>query len=417
MRPVNLIPQEERRGEHAAMRSGAARLHRHGTAGGCARWRQRSRPHQQPDRRAKGRGRPTSPGRRGGKGTCRTAQRLHPVPRSARPTAGDCGQPRRQPLRLGAGDARTLAGPARRRLAHRPQRDRGARRFGRSRIFLRRFVFGRRLARRCRRSRPGDGWLRGRPGSRRRLRHRTQGHRRRHPGRRPELDARGRERWRWRSIRWWRIRLPHARVHRSVRDRRRLRRGPRLAGDGDRRSGPPHRSKNPPNRPRPPRKKAEMASVNRVVIAMLVAAALAFGFWVLALGPKREEAGKLATTIASLKESLALNRQQVEEALLAQGVPGRLRPAGRPRRRRARRRRHCIPFHSDQPNFQRGRRPLPGDYAERLRIRSRLRLRRPNRKPQPPPRRMPRPNRSRHRPRRQRRRCRSGRRSVPRGLP
>jgi Tfp pilus assembly protein PilO len=60
-----------------------------------------------------------------------------------------------------------------------------------------------------------------------------------------------------------------------------------------------------------------MGSVNRLIIAMLLVAALAVGFWMLLLGPKRKEAGELGTTVTSLRESLALDRQQVDEALLA----------------------------------------------------------------------------------------------------
>jgi Tfp pilus assembly protein PilO len=60
-----------------------------------------------------------------------------------------------------------------------------------------------------------------------------------------------------------------------------------------------------------------MSSVNRVVVAMLAVTALAVAFWMLALGPKRQEDDKLGTTISSLKESLATDRQQVDEALAA----------------------------------------------------------------------------------------------------
>lgn len=60
-----------------------------------------------------------------------------------------------------------------------------------------------------------------------------------------------------------------------------------------------------------------MSSVNRIIVAMLVAAALAIGFWVLLLSPKREEAAELAETVSSLKSSLALHQQEVQEALLA----------------------------------------------------------------------------------------------------
>jgi Tfp pilus assembly protein PilO len=58
-----------------------------------------------------------------------------------------------------------------------------------------------------------------------------------------------------------------------------------------------------------------MRSVNRVMVAMLFAVALAVAFWMLLLGPKRQEADELGGTVASLKESLAVDRQQVDEAL------------------------------------------------------------------------------------------------------
>jgi Tfp pilus assembly protein PilO len=65
-----------------------------------------------------------------------------------------------------------------------------------------------------------------------------------------------------------------------------------------------------------------MSSVNRVIVAMLLVAALAVGFWLLLLGPKRKEANELGTTVTSLQESLAVDHQQVDEALLARkGFP------------------------------------------------------------------------------------------------
>jgi Tfp pilus assembly protein PilO len=60
-----------------------------------------------------------------------------------------------------------------------------------------------------------------------------------------------------------------------------------------------------------------MSSVNRIIVAMLAAAALAVGFWMLLLSPKREEAAKLEQTVTSLKSSLAIHQQEVQEALLA----------------------------------------------------------------------------------------------------
>jgi hypothetical protein len=60
-----------------------------------------------------------------------------------------------------------------------------------------------------------------------------------------------------------------------------------------------------------------MNSTNKVIVAMLAVATLAVAFWVLALGPKREEASKLGIRISSLKETLALDTQKVNEALEA----------------------------------------------------------------------------------------------------
>ena len=65
-----------------------------------------------------------------------------------------------------------------------------------------------------------------------------------------------------------------------------------------------------------------MGSVNRVIVAMLLAVALVVGFWLLLLGPKRKEANELGTTVTSLQESLAVDRQHVDEALVARkGFP------------------------------------------------------------------------------------------------
>jgi Tfp pilus assembly protein PilO len=59
------------------------------------------------------------------------------------------------------------------------------------------------------------------------------------------------------------------------------------------------------------------SSVNRVIVAMLAVVALGVAFWVLLLGPKRQEATKLQGTATSLRESLAVDRRQVDEALSA----------------------------------------------------------------------------------------------------
>jgi Tfp pilus assembly protein PilO len=55
---------------------------------------------------------------------------------------------------------------------------------------------------------------------------------------------------------------------------------------------------------------------------MVSAAAVLIAFWVLALGPKREEASELGATVSELQSTLAQNQQKVSEALTArQGFP------------------------------------------------------------------------------------------------
>ncbi|MBW8058833.1 MAG: type 4a pilus biogenesis protein PilO [Solirubrobacterales bacterium] len=60
-----------------------------------------------------------------------------------------------------------------------------------------------------------------------------------------------------------------------------------------------------------------MKSANRVIVAMLAVAVLGAAFWVLALGPKREEANKLGTQVEELKASLAQHRQEAANAAAA----------------------------------------------------------------------------------------------------
>ncbi|MGE0066003.1 MAG: hypothetical protein AB7T48_01510 [Solirubrobacterales bacterium] len=48
-----------------------------------------------------------------------------------------------------------------------------------------------------------------------------------------------------------------------------------------------------------------MASANRTIVAILVVAALAIGFWMLLLGPKREEANELGTQVEALELTLS----------------------------------------------------------------------------------------------------------------
>jgi Tfp pilus assembly protein PilO len=65
-----------------------------------------------------------------------------------------------------------------------------------------------------------------------------------------------------------------------------------------------------------------MKSANRVIVAMLVAVVLAVGFWVLALGPKRQQAGDLGTQVEKLKASLAQHEQEAANAAAARkGFP------------------------------------------------------------------------------------------------
>lgn len=65
-----------------------------------------------------------------------------------------------------------------------------------------------------------------------------------------------------------------------------------------------------------------MSASNRLIVAMLIAAALAAGFWILLLGPKRQEASDLGNTVSELKQSLVADRAQVSEAVAArEGFP------------------------------------------------------------------------------------------------
>ena len=125
MRPVNLIPPEERRGEHAPLRTGPDRL------------RRRRRPgrsllagvtalvltgNQISERKAE-----VAQLQQEDAAASAAAERLAAYTQFQalrEQRVATVTQPRRQPLRLGARDARTLAGPAERRLARRPDRDR-----------------------------------------------------------------------------------------------------------------------------------------------------------------------------------------------------------------------------------------------------------------------------------------------------
>jgi type II secretory pathway pseudopilin PulG len=60
-----------------------------------------------------------------------------------------------------------------------------------------------------------------------------------------------------------------------------------------------------------------MGSSNRLIVAMLIVAALAVGFWVLLLSPKRQEADELSAQATQAQESLALDQAEVGRALQA----------------------------------------------------------------------------------------------------
>jgi Tfp pilus assembly protein PilO len=57
------------------------------------------------------------------------------------------------------------------------------------------------------------------------------------------------------------------------------------------------------------------SSTNRLIIVMLAVAALAGAFWMLALSPKRKEAGELSTQVSQAREALS---QHQSEATLAE---------------------------------------------------------------------------------------------------
>lgn len=60
-----------------------------------------------------------------------------------------------------------------------------------------------------------------------------------------------------------------------------------------------------------------MGSANRLILSILVVAALAVAFWALALGPKREEASKLSGEVDALNVSVAESRSRLNEAVQA----------------------------------------------------------------------------------------------------
>ena len=60
-----------------------------------------------------------------------------------------------------------------------------------------------------------------------------------------------------------------------------------------------------------------MGSSNRLIVSILVVAALAIGFWVLLLGPKREEANELSSEAGQLQVALTEAQSKATEAAAA----------------------------------------------------------------------------------------------------
>ncbi|MDX6609955.1 MAG: hypothetical protein QOF85_1880 [Solirubrobacterales bacterium] len=60
-----------------------------------------------------------------------------------------------------------------------------------------------------------------------------------------------------------------------------------------------------------------MGSSNRLIVSILLVAALAIGFWMLALGPKREEASELSSQVGQIQTALAEAQSKAAEAAAA----------------------------------------------------------------------------------------------------
>jgi Tfp pilus assembly protein PilO len=58
----------------------------------------------------------------------------------------------------------------------------------------------------------------------------------------------------------------------------------------------------------------KLTSTHRLIIAVLLVIGLGIAFWMLALGPKRDEASKLSTQIEEVESSLASHRSEISEA-------------------------------------------------------------------------------------------------------
>src|SRR3954468_23038302 len=57
-----------------------------------------------------------------------------------------------------------------------------------------------------------------------------------------------------------------------------------------------------------------MSSSNRLIVAILAVSALVIGFWMFALGPKREKADELSTQVETLNVSLSQAQSEVTTA-------------------------------------------------------------------------------------------------------
>ncbi len=124
--------------------------------------------------------------------------------------------------------------------------------------------------------------------------------------------------------------LPNKKLHRPVPAGRRLRRGAGSPDGGRRRSGgaPDYRTRSRTHE----RNERRMSSSNRLIVSILAVAAIAIAFWMLALGPKREQADELSGQVSQLQTSLATSAGESHRSRCRQaGIPHRLPAAGGPR--------------------------------------------------------------------------------------